>query len=214
MSTFLIAHVPDGLGLKNVLQLVKGTWTQLVTLSISDCGLKAKAFLLLSQASLDVSGNCLDAKSMALLAKGNWPKLASIILSPTLGAVAIAHFSAANWPIKGLVTKDTPFSVEMAAEPADLRLPGLLALYLVRSDLTAAAVCKLARAEWPQLTHLTLDHVDLDVLLGQTRCKSSSLIHVIGYQCVNDEQSWGPLWACGQNVDMVKISKRPVQLTC
>ena len=76
---FMMTHALDGLGLDIVSQLVKGTWTELESLSLSGCELKAEEFLLLSQGNwpgltyLDVSGNCLDADGMASLANGNWP---------------------------------------------------------------------------------------------------------------------------------------------
>lgn len=105
----------------------------------------------------------------------------------------------------------------MAAELANLLLPDLMALYLVRCDLTAAAVSKLARADWPHLTHLTFDHVDLDalgVLLG---------LDVFNMQELkSDPRSWvpmcqrrtalGPDVGLWPNLDMVNISKRRVQL--
>lgn len=198
-----------------------------MTLSLSKCGLNAEAFLLLSQgnwpclACLDVSGSCLDVEGMAFLAKGNWPLLAAIILSfsPTLGAVAIAHLSAANWPIGALMIEDTPLSVDMAAELADLQLPNLIALYLVRCDLAAAAVSKLASADWPHLTHLTLDHVGLDALGLLLELDVDTL-----QELKSDPRDWvqmcqrrtvlGPDVGLWPNLDMVRISKHRVQLTC
>ena len=133
MKLFMMSlmHDPDGLGPEILSQLVKGTWTHLAHLSLSGCELKAEAFLMLSQGNwpclkfLDVSRNCLDADGMALLAKGNWPSLTSVTLSfdPTVDAVAIAHLSAANWPIEVLDIDDTSFSTDMAAELAGLQLP-------------------------------------------------------------------------------------------
>lgn len=160
-----------------VSQLVKGTWTDLETLDLSDCHLKAKGILILSQGDwpclllLDVSANCMNAEGLALLAKGNWPLLVVIALSfdPTMDAIAIAHLSAANWPLKSLSISNTPFSADMAAELTDLQLPNLESFYLNESGLTASALSELARADWPSLIYLGLSHADLDavcVLLG------------------------------------------------
>lgn len=108
---------------------------------------------------------------MALLVKGNWPRLARVTLSfvPAMDAAAISHLSAANWRLENLTISDTAFSIEMVAELADLQLPELWELKLVDSGLSAAAVSELARADWPRLMELDVDHDDLDavaVLLG------------------------------------------------
>ena len=147
------------------------------TLDLSDCHLRTEGFFILSQGDwpclllLDLSGNCLNAEGLALLAKGNWPLLIIIALSfdPTMDGAAIAHLSAANWPLKSLSISNTPFSADMVAKLADLQLPSLESLYLNESGLTAADVSELARAHWPSLIYLNLSHADLDavcVLLG------------------------------------------------
>ena len=66
MHTFLLSNMRlDGLNMKIVSQLVKGTWTSLVSLTLSHCELKAQGFLLLSQGNwpclqlVNVSNNCL-----------------------------------------------------------------------------------------------------------------------------------------------------------
>ena len=166
--------VPElhGLGLAIVSQLVQGTWTRLKSLYLDKCELNTEAFLLLSQGNwpdlrtLNVSGNCLDAEGMALLAKGNWPLLSGINLSfnSTLDAMAIAHLSAVNWPLGGLTISDTPFSIDVAVKLADLQLPNLTSLALRGSGLTAAAVSELAKANWPNLGKLSIEHDDLDAL--------------------------------------------------
>ena len=79
-----------------------------------------------------------------------------------MDAVAIAHLSTANWQILTLVIRGTPFSAHMAAELADLRLPNLRVLHVpLGSGLKAAAVSELARADWPSLVNLRIDHDDL-----------------------------------------------------
>lgn len=86
--------------------------------------------------------------------------------------------SAANRPVETLEILDTPFSTDMAAELADLRLPNLTELDLMKSDLTAAAVSKLARADWPSLRDVSLGHNDLDAvaaLLGLDLMKTQEL---------------------------------------
>lgn len=225
MSKFAMSYVPEGLDLDIVSQLVKGSWKHLRDVSLSVCDLKAEALLLLSQGnwprliSLDVAGNWLDAEGMASLAKGNWPKLTTLILSfdPTQGALAIAQLSTANWPIVNLVIVDTPFNVDMAAELANLQLPKLMSLYLTQADLTAAAVSKLARADWPLLGNLTFDHVDLDavgVLLELDLCKLQELKsdgrgRAGGFQ---QRSVVGPdvgLWA---DLVMIRMSKHLVEL--
>ena len=216
-------HDLDGLGLEIVSQLVKGTWTDLETLRLCDCDLTAEGFLILSQGDwpclmfLDISGNCLNAEGMALLAKGNWPLLTSLDLSfdPTMDAGAIAHLSAANWSLTNLTISDTPFSADMAAELADLQLPNLESLYLMESGLTAAAVSKLARADWPRLTYLNLSHADLDavcVLLGLNlekvqALKSSACDYSVEVQRTVPSDAW-PQLQC------IRVSKASVQLMC
>lgn len=166
----------DAFGTELVSQLIKGTWTSLQNLSLSGCNLKAHGFWLLSQGnwpclrSLDISCNCLDAEGMALLAKGNWPRLRTIKLghNGTLSANGVACLSAANWPVEILMMDNMPFNAHMAAELVDLQL-SLTSLYLDGTDLTAAAVTELARADWPGLTFFSLNHNDLNavcVLLG------------------------------------------------
>ena len=171
-------HDMDGLYQEFVSQLVKGTWTHLADLSLSGCDLKAEGLVILSQGNwpgltfLDVSGSRLDAEGMALLAKGNWPSLTSISLNfdPTMDAAAVSHLAAANWPIETLIIEDTPFSADLAAKLADLHFPELTQVDLGGCcGLTSAAVFELARADWPSLCNLSLDHDDPDamaVLLG------------------------------------------------
>ena len=52
----------------------------------------------------------------------------------------------------------------MAAKLADLQLVNLRALDLMAAYLTEAAVFELARADWPNLTNLSIGHADLDVM--------------------------------------------------
>lgn len=52
----------------------------------------------------------------------------------------------------------------MAAKLADLQLLNLRALDLMNSYLTEAAVFELARADWPNLTNLSIGYADLDVM--------------------------------------------------
>ena len=216
----------DGLGLEIISQLVKGTWTQLVHLSLSDCNLKAEGFLILSQGiwpslkCLDVSGNCLDAEGMALLAKGNWPLLTFITLSFDPTTAAIAHLSAANWRITKLVIKHTPFSADMAAELADLQFPNLSTLVLRGSGLTAAAVSELARADWPSLTTLSLDHDDLDamaVLLGLDlekvqKLESDACDFTVSQQRMPPISAQGPDMVLWPHLSFIMISKRSILL--
>ena len=181
-----LVHDLDGLGLEVLSQLVKGIWTQLKMLHLSECDLEVKGFLMLSQGNwpclkfLDITRNRLDAQGIAMLAKGNWPSLTSIILSldPPVDAIAIAHLSAANWPIEVLEIEDTSFNTEMAAELADLQLPNLRVLHLMGPGLTAAAVSELARADWPSLRDISIGHGHLDavaVLLGFDLTKMQEL---------------------------------------
>ena len=221
MYSFTMSNVHDldGLGSEIVSQLVKGTWTHLMYLNLSECKLRAQAFLLLSQGNwpclihLDVSGNCLDAEGMALLAKGNWPSLTHVTLSfdPTTDAVAIAHLSAANWHIAKLLIKDTPFSCDMAAELADLRLANLSELHLKGSGLRAAAVSELARADWPSLVNLRIDPDDLDavaVLLGVDVGKVQELGSMFA---ISEKRMPGVvLWP---NLSWISISLGNVELT-
>lgn len=116
---------------------------------------------------------------MTLLAKGNWPRLRTVVLSfhPTMDAVAIAHLSAANWRVETLKISDTSFSTDMAAELAD-QLINSRELDLMYSSTTAAAVSELARADWPSLRHLSLGHNYLDAvaeLLGLDLTKMQEL---------------------------------------
>ena len=104
---------------------------------------------------------------MASLAKKKWPLLMSIDLgsNPTLDAAAIAHLSAANWPVMQLMLSYTSVSTVMAAELAHLQLPNLRILYLDHTGLIAAAVSELARADWPILSNLSLGHDDLNAVV-------------------------------------------------
>lgn len=229
MRSFTASQVHDlhGLGLEIVSQLVNGTWTQLTNLNLCDCDLKAEAFLLLSQgnwpglACLDVSGNYLDTEGVALLAKGNWPLLRFITLSfdPTMDSVAIAHLSATNWYIRFLTIKDTRFSVGMAAELSDLQLPNLRTLDLVDSGLTAAAVSKLARADWPSLYYLYLSHDDLADLNAVCVLLGLDLESVqASKSCACDSVEVDRTVSCAdlglwQTLTWIKISKLSVQLT-
>ena len=215
-------HDLDGLGLEIVSQLVKGTWTQLIYLNLSECKLKAEAFLPLSHGNwpgltqLHVSGNCLDAEGMALLAKGNWPMLAYVTLSfdPIMDAVAIAHLSAVKWRIVHLVIKDTPFSPDMAAELAGFFVPSLTMLHLQGSGLTAAAVPELARADWPSLEDLYIDHDDLDavaVLLGVDLEKVQKLKSDANDLEASEERM--PDMVLWPNLSWITISKGEVHLS-
>ena len=220
LFTMSNVHDLDGLGSEIVSQLVKGTWTHLIYLNLSECKLRAQAFLLLSQGNwpslihLNVSGNCLDAEGMAWLAKGNWPWLTHVTLSFYPSIAAIAHLSAANWQTSNLVIKDTLFSAGMAAELADLRLANLSELHLKGSGLTAAAVSELARADWPSLETLCLDHDDLDaiaVLLGVDLKKVQELqsdesIFAVSEQRMPDVVLW-------PNLSWITVSKGKLHLT-
>lgn len=165
-------HNLGGLGAEIVSQLVMGTWTSLVELSVSGCGLKAQALSCLSQGNwpglefLDVSDNCLDAEGMASLAKGNWPLLdtANFSFNPTMDTVAVAHLSAANWPLATLMMSYMPVSADMAIELAELQLPHLESLCLDIAGLAATAVSELARADWPSLRYLSFRHNDICAL--------------------------------------------------
>ena len=213
-------HDLDGLGSEIVSQLVQGTWTHLMYLSLSECKLRAQAFLLLSQGNwpslmyLDASGNCLDAEGMALLAKGNWPLLTHVTLSfdPTMDAVAMAHLSAANWRIAQLVITRTPFSAGMAAQLADLWLPNLSGLVPKGSRLTAAAVSELAKADWPSLRNLCLDHDDLNavaVLLGLDLEKVHKLKSDASEAILQQRMPNIVLWP---HLSLISISKNDVPL--
>ena len=125
---------------------------------------------------IDVSSTCLNADSMALLAKGNWPLLRDFSFSgnPSLEAAALAHLSTANWPLETLWCSHMPFTTGMAAELAKLQLPNLTTIFLDGTFSTAAAVSELVRADWPMLRHLSLSHtatqMDLDATAMRYLC--------------------------------------------
>ena len=229
MDSFTMSRVHDldGLGIEVVSQLVKTTWTKLVHLHLPECDVKAQGFLMLSQGVwpglkfLDVSRNCLDAEGIALLAKGNRPSLTNINLSfdPTMNAVAIAHLSAANWPTEELVIEDASFSIDMAAELADLQLPNLMALDLMKSHLTIAAVSELARADWPSLRMLSFGHNDPDavaILLGlkldlkkMQKLKSDACLIAVGLRPRLVSQPGLDLWP---NLNGFRFTKYKIHL--
>ena len=225
MDIFMLMDELDGLGMEIASQLVQGTWTSLAYLALSGCELRAAECSLLSQGnwpvlwSLNVSNNCLDAEAMAFLVRGNWPLLTRIDLgsNPTLDAVAIAHLSAANWPVALMILSQTPVSVDMAAELADLQLPTMMRLCLDNTGLTASAVSELARADWPSLTFVSFDHDNLHAIgmhLGLDLDKVQKLksdAHVCDVVCQRKliSQSDVGLWP---NLNKVKISKHRITL--
>ncbi|KAL3151644.1 hypothetical protein ABBQ38_012634 [Trebouxia sp. C0009 RCD-2024] len=162
-----------------VVQISKGNWwSSLTSLSFQDCKIGCRGLSLLIQGdwpvleSLDVSGNRIDAGGMALLAKGNWPLLTQLVLSsnPSIGAVAIAHLSAARWPLEGLKLDHMPVTAARAAELAKLRLPNLNSISLCGARLTAAAMSGLVEASWPRLSCFSLRYDNLDAVM-QHLCK-------------------------------------------
>ena len=160
----------DAVGTAIIAQLAQGKWPSLRYLGLSDCRLGAQGVLPLSQGKwpglqvLQLSGNCLDAEGMALLANGNWPLLKDIQLNenPALDAVAVAHLSAANWPLQTLELSCMPFTSAMAAELAKLQLPSLTWISLSSTHFTADAASELAKADWPVLSYLCLNHNNLN----------------------------------------------------
>ena len=114
--------------------------------------------------------------------------------------------------------KDMPFSIDMAAELANLKLPELRVLHLMGSSLTAASVSELARADWPCLCILDLGHNDLDamaVLFGVGLEKVQRLkcdAHVFAKVSVRRMHAWPPmgLWP---NLSCITISRGNVHLT-
>ena len=137
-------------------------WTQSSSIVVLESGQLARP---------RVFGRVQHAEGMASLAKGNWPLLNAVDLNcnPTMDAVAIAHLSAANWPLAILMMLDTPVSANMAIELADLQLPNLVSVFLDIDGLAATAVSELARTDWPSLGYLRFCHNDLcalGVLLG------------------------------------------------
>lgn len=114
--------------------------------------------------------------------------------------------------------EDTPFSVDMAAELANLQLPNLMSLYLTQTDLTAAAVSKLAGANWPLLGNLTFGHVDLDamgVLLGLDLVKLQELKSDARGRAKSFQQRTvvEPAMGLWPDLEMIRISKYLVELT-
>ena len=227
MQRLMLSDVEElhGLGREIASQLVQGTWTTLVDLCLMGCDLRSPEFLLLSQGNwphlqyLDVSKNCLDAEGMAALAKGKWPLLMSINLgsNPTLDAAAIAHLSAANWPIAQLKLSHTPVSAVMAAELAHLQLPDLMRLHLNNTGLTAAAVSELARADWPLLRYLSLGLDDVEAVgsLGldldkvqepNSEALDGTTVHQRNMVSLPGGVGWWP------NLSHVKVSKHGIEL--
>ena len=157
-------------GLAMLANLTKVDWSLLREMSLTNCKLNSQGVSFLIQAQcpalrqLDLSQNCLDFEAMALLARGDWPFLTSLELSfnPSLDSKAIAHLSAARWPLERLMMSHLPFTDSMASALAKLQLPHLTSLGLDQTDLTAAAMSQLASADWPVLSDLTLSHSQLD----------------------------------------------------
>lgn len=149
-------------------QLNDGHWLGLHSLTLWEAGLTAADWLMLAHAnlpnltSLSIARNGLDADVMASLAKAKWPLLHSLHLShePHLNAVAIAHLGAASYSVSNLSLSDIPVTAAMAAELA--QLSHLHSISLDATDLTAAAVKELAKANWPKLWSFTLHHNNLD----------------------------------------------------
>ena len=160
---------PPGLHRSIMTQLGEGRWVVVGHLDLARVQLTAADWLTLSQGSfsnllaLSISGCGLNADAMALLGKADWPLL-SLYLGhePTLDAVAVSHLSLAKYSLTKLMLSDITITAAMAAELARLKLPHLNSISLVASSMTAAAVAELAKAQWPGLQHLELSDSHLD----------------------------------------------------
>ena len=115
-----------------------------------------------------------------------------------------------------LVIEDTPVSADMAAQLADLQLPNLETLYLTRSELTAAAVPELARADWPSLSHLHLSHDDIDAVAVLLRLDLEMVQALKSYACSSldvQRTDAGPDLGLWLNLNRIRVSRLYVQLT-
>ena len=180
LRSFKLTNVElPAVGVAIIAQLAKGDCSSLYQLTLSHCGFGTEGCLLLSQANwpalrmLDLTNNRINAEGTALLAKANCPKLMSFQLShnPILSAEAMAHLSAAKWPLKGLILSNTTVSAALPAELAQLHLSNLTSVTLTTIGHTAAAICELARADWPVLTTLDLAHNALDASAMKHLCR-------------------------------------------
>lgn len=115
LNTCSLTHFKlPALGVAIIAQLAKIGYPSLFGLKLPQCGLSAQGCLHLNQGNwpalkyLDMTNNEIDVEGMALLTKANWCRLQTLQLSynPGLDAEAIAHLSAAQWPLRkfGIVT--------------------------------------------------------------------------------------------------------------
>lgn len=124
--------------------LLQGRWPTLTRLTLRRCKLNAQTVAVLGKAQwplkqLDLGHNSLDVQAVAHLARGNWPDLERLVLAGNpLTAEAVTQLCHADWPL--LV------SLDISCCP-----------FYFYTDLRE--ITNLCKAHWPGLSNLDLHGV-------------------------------------------------------